>query len=41
MYSNFYVNFWDIVENDLGMRRDQTAATDFEPRDSFKFLSRV
>jgi zeta-carotene desaturase len=34
MYSAFYLNFWDIVENDLGMRRE----TDFESRDCFKFL---
>jgi len=34
MYSAFYVNFWDIVENDLGMSKE----TDFESRNSFKLL---
>jgi hypothetical protein len=34
MYSAFYVNFWDIVENDLGMSK----AADFESRNSFKLL---
>lgn len=40
MFSNFYLNFWDIVENDLGMRRETSGPTDFEARDSMKFLSR-
>jgi Flavin containing amine oxidoreductase len=39
MFSNFYVNFWDIAEKELGLRRDRSDATDFEARDSFKFLS--
>ena len=38
LFSNFYVNFWDIVENDLGMRRDMSASSDFSPRNSVKFL---
>jgi len=29
MFSNFYVNFWDIVENDLGLRRDLSPNSDF------------
>ena len=38
MFSNFYVNFWDIVENDLGLRRDKSASSDFAYRESMKFL---
>jgi phytoene dehydrogenase-like protein len=41
MFSNFYVNFWDIVENELGLKRDRSADTDFEARDSFVFLDRA
>jgi protoporphyrinogen oxidase len=40
MFSNFYVNFWDIVEKEIGLKRDLTAKSDFEPRNSFKFLDR-
>ena len=40
MYSNFYLNFWDIVLNDLGLRRDESPFSDFAPRNSFKFLRR-
>lgn len=39
MFSNFYVNFWDICENDLGLKRTRAADTDFEARDGFKFLT--
>lgn len=39
MFSNFYVNFWDICENDLGLKRSREADTDFEARDGFKFLT--
>src|SRR3954469_19288399 len=38
LFSNFYVNFWDIVENDLGLRRDRSASSDFAYRESMKFL---
>jgi len=41
MFSNFYVNFWDIVENELGLKRSRDADTDFEARDSFVFLDRT
>ena len=40
MFSNFYVNFWDIAQNDLGLRRDLSEQTDFEARDSMKFITR-
>ncbi len=40
MFSNFYVNFWDIVENQLGLKRDDSPESDFEPRQSLKMLSR-
>lgn len=40
MFSNFYVNFWDIVENEIGLKRDDSATTDFESRDSFRTLTR-
>ena len=38
MYPEFYVNFWDIVENDLGMRRDHSDLSDFEPHYSLQFV---
>jgi len=38
MLSNFYVNFWDIVENDLGLRRDLSPNSDFATRNAFKFV---
>jgi phytoene dehydrogenase-like protein len=41
MFSNFYVNFWDIAENELGLKRTPGKDTDFEARDSFWFLSRA
>lgn len=34
MFSNFYVNFWELAERDLGLQR----GTDFAPQDSFKFI---
>ena len=41
MFSNFYVNFWDIAENDLGLKRNASATSDFESRDSFAMLSQA
>ena len=38
IFSNFYVNLWDIVEKDLGLRRDSSAESDFAIRSSFKFV---
>ncbi len=38
MFSNFYVNFWHLVENDLGMRRDMSAKSDFAHRNTVKVL---
>src|SRR3954452_21910299 len=38
LFSNFYVNFWDIAENDLGLRRDKSPRSDFAYRESMKFL---
>lgn len=37
MYSDFYHNFWDLVEGDLGLKKKGPGA-DFEPRSSVKFL---
>jgi hypothetical protein len=34
MYGDFYENFWDLAEGDLGMSR----GTDFEPHETFKIL---
>lgn len=34
MFSSFYINFWNLVENDLHMDRDEF----FEPRELFKVL---
>ena len=34
MFSNFYVNFWELAERDLGLKR----GVDFAPQDSFKFI---
>jgi protoporphyrinogen oxidase len=39
MFSNFYVNFWDLCENDLGLKRTRDADSDFAARDGFKFLT--
>jgi hypothetical protein len=41
MFSNFYVNFWDICENKIGLKRTRDADTDFEARDAFLFLSKA
>jgi Flavin containing amine oxidoreductase len=41
MFSNFYVNFWDICENELGLKRTRDGTTDFEARDAFLFLSKA
>jgi phytoene dehydrogenase-like protein len=38
MFSNFYVNFWNLVENDLGMRRNMSAKSDFAHRNTVKVL---
>ena len=40
MFSNFYVNFWDIAENDIGLQRDLSPASDFSPRNSVKTLDK-
>ena len=39
MFSNFYVNFWDIAENELGLRRDASPQSDFASRDGIKTLT--
>lgn len=40
MFSNFYVNFWDIACQDLGLKRDLGPDSDFAPRNSVKTLDR-
>ena len=42
MFSNFYVNFWDIAENELGLKRkhgDDCPQSDFVSRDGIKTLT--
>jgi hypothetical protein len=41
MFSNFYANFWNIVEQELGLKRSLDADTDFEARESFVFLDQA
>ena len=38
MFGNFYQNFWDLAERDLGLERGEGA--DFEPRYTFKVLAK-
>jgi hypothetical protein len=38
LFSNFYVNFWDLAQKDLGLRRDLSPQSDFAPRESVKAL---
>jgi uncharacterized protein with NAD-binding domain and iron-sulfur cluster len=38
MFSNFYVNFWNLVEKDLGLRRDKSESSDFAVRNSVKVI---
>ncbi|MFN0186674.1 MAG: FAD-dependent oxidoreductase [Aquabacterium sp.] len=39
MFSNFYVNFWDIAEKELGLTRGDGENDDFAARDSFVMQS--
>ena len=41
MFSNFYVNFWDIVEKELGLKRTLSPDSDFDARDGIMTLTQT